>query len=221
MTSVLPKSSPRVRSRSQSASTGGSKGRRSARRAPSYEHKNADDLLGLLEAHVAASPQVLCSSGDPVFEAFLRAACFREERLVASRIRLKTAMITVVAVASDVWEVGVRRSRVLALKRAAAAAGRRVLVIPERRLRREPRCGNALLIAQAAQAAIGAEDRIAVMAALTEEPGMSLGDLIHVVQHAQDRVGAVLSLARQGVIEVDVRKPIGPLSSVWLCGGRD
>lgn len=221
MRAVLLKASPRLSLRRQNArakdvSSGGT----SARRTPFHEHKKPDDLRSLLEVHVAAWPQVLSWSEDPVFEAFWRAACFHEERLVASRVRLKTATITVVAVPSVVWEVGVRRSRVLALKRAVVAAGRRVLLIPEGPLRREPRLGNALLMARAAQAGIGAEDRIAVMAALAEEPGMLLGDLVHIVRDERDRVAAVLSLARKGVIEVDMRKPIGPLSAIWLCDWR-
>jgi hypothetical protein len=96
-----------------------------------------------------------------------------------------------------------------------------VVVLPEGALRREPRLGNTLLIARAAWAIIGAEDRIAVMAALAEEPGISLGDLAQAVRRGPDRVAAVLSLVKRGIVEVDRRKAIGPLTAVWQRGGHD
>ncbi len=173
-------------------------------------------LRRVLEAHVIASPLVVSASPDPACEE-LWCAALEDAGLAAMRVQLATRTATLVAVPSDLWRDGARRARALALKQAAARSGRRVVVMPEGALRREPRLGNAVLMAQAAQAAIGAEDRIAVMAALAEEPGMVLGDLIQLVRHEPDRVAAVLSLARSGVVDVDRRKPIGPLSAVWLC----
>lgn len=178
------------------------------------------DLRRVLEAHVAASPLVSSTSPDPICEALWRAACFQDGRIAAVRARLPSKTVTLVAVPSDLWIDGARRGRVLALKRTAVRSGRRVILVPEGALRREPRLGNAVLMAQAARTAIGAEDRIAVMAALAEEPGMALGDLIQVVRHAPDRVAAVLSLARSGVVDVDRRRPIGPLTPVWLRAGQ-
>lgn len=173
------------------------------------------DLRRVLEAHVIASPLVVSASPDPACEELWRAA-LHDGGLAAMRVKLVSRAATLVAVPSDLWRDGTRRARALALKHAAAQAGRRVVVVPEGALRREPRLGNAILMAQAARAVIGAEDRIAVMAALAEEPGMVLGDLIQLVRHEPDRVAAVLSLARSGVVDVDRRKPIGPLSAVWL-----
>lgn len=177
------------------------------------------DLGRLLEVHVAALPGVVAASPDPVCEALWRGACLRDERLAVLRVKLTSKVVTVVAVPSDIWTDGARRARVMALKRAAARSGRRMTLLPEGALRREPRLGNALVMAQAAQTTIGAEDRIAVMAALAEEPGIALGDLIQIVRHGPDRVAAVLSLARSGVVDVERRKPIGPLSRVWLRAG--
>lgn len=174
------------------------------------------DLARLLEAHVAASPHVLSAGPDPVCQELWRAACFHDERLVAMSVKLAAKLVTLVAVPDHLWLDSGRRTRVFALKRAAVRSGRRVMVLSEGALRREPRLGNAILMAQAAHALIGAEDRISVMAALAEEPGMALGDVIQVVRHEPDRVAAVLSLARSGIIEIDLRKPIGPLSPLWL-----
>jgi hypothetical protein len=176
-------------------------------------------LSRLLEAHVAASPHVVSAAAEPIFEAFWRAACFQDPRVAAVSVRTVSKVVTLVAIPSDLWTDSVRRARVLALKRAAIQSGRRVMILPEGALRREPKLGNAFLMAQAAHAVIGAEDRIAVMAALAEEPGMALGDLIQVVRHEPDRVAAVLSLVRSGVLEVDMRKAIGPQSPIWLCTG--
>lgn len=173
------------------------------------------DLRRVLEAHVVASPLVVSAGPDPACEELWRAA-LQDEGVAAIRVKLASRSVTLVAVPSDLWMDGARRARVLALKHAAARSGRRVIVVPEGVLRREPRLGNAVLMAQAARAIIGAEDRIAVMAALAEEPGMVLGDLIQLVRHEPDRVAAVLSLARSGVADVDRRKPIGPLSAIWL-----
>jgi hypothetical protein len=178
------------------------------------------DLSRLLEVHVAALPGVVAASPDPVCEALWRGACFRDERLAVLRVKLTSKVVTVVAVPSDVWMDGARRARVLALKRAAVHSGRRMTVLPEGALRREPRLGNALVMAQASQTTMCAEDRIAVMAALVEEPGLALGDLIQIVRHGPDRVAAVLSLARSGVVDVERRRPIGPLSQVWLRAGH-
>lgn len=173
------------------------------------------DLRRVLEVHVIASPVVVSAGPDPACEEFWRAA-LQDEGLAAMRVKLASRTVTLMAVSSDLWLDGARRARVLALKHAASRSGRRVIVVPEGALRREPRLGNAVLMAQAARAVISAEDRIAVMAALAEEPGMVLGDLIQLVRHEPDRVAAVLSLARSGVVDVDCRKPIGPLSAVWL-----
>jgi hypothetical protein len=177
-------------------------------------------LRELLDAHVAASPHVLSARPDPIFESFWNTASLRDERVAVLRVRLGSGPVTLVAVPSGVWARGGSRARILALKRAAVRAGRRVLVVPEGALRREPRLGNAVMLAQAASADIGPEDRIAVMALLAEEPGMVLGDLIQAVRQEDDRVAAVLSLARRGIVEVDLRGPIGPLSQVWLRAGQ-
>jgi hypothetical protein len=170
----------------------------------------------LLEAHVAASRHVVSAAPDLASQAVWRAACFQDERLAVMRAKLAAKSVTLVAVPADLWMDSARRARILALKRAAARSGRRVMIVPEGALRREPRLGNALLMAQAARALIGAEDRIAVMAALAEEPGMALVDLIEVIPQGPDRVAAVLSLARSGIVDVDLRNPIGPLSRIWL-----
>lgn len=215
-----PTSSKQVKSGSQSTPAARkSRDRLSTCSDRSFALPRSEDLRSLLDAHVAASPHVRSSIADPVFETLLRAACFQEERIIVVCVRLRTKAVTIVAVPADVWEVGVRRARILALKHAAVRAGRRVVLIPEGALLRQPRLGNACLMAGAADVGIGAEDRIAVMSALVEEPGMALGDLIQVVQHEPDRVAAVLSLARSGILEVDMRKAIGPQSPIWLCTG--
>jgi len=61
------------------------------------------------------------------------------------------------------------------------------------------------------------------MAALAEEPGITLADLAQAVRRGPDRVAAVLSLSfvKSGIVEVDRRRAIGPRTAVWLRGGDD
>ncbi len=174
-------------------------------------------LASVLDAHLLASPVVLCHGPDPAVAALERALGLLGRGLAIARARLLGRGITFVAIPATAWADPGSRAAVIALKRASRQIGRRSVLLQEAALRREPHLGNVLLVAAAAATPLPARDRIAVVGKLIDEPDATLADLALLVRDdGRDPVAGVLSLVATGVAEVDIRRPIGPMTQVWL-----
>lgn len=102
------------------------------------------------------------------------------------------------------------------LKSAAAVAGRTVILVPESFVRREPRLTNAFVIAEAAETAVGATDRMRMLVHLIESGGSApLLDLAGLVSSG-DPVAGVLGLVVEGGLHMDLDARLMPSSQVHL-----
>lgn len=106
-------------------------------------------------------------------------------------------------------ERGADREEALRLKREAARRGRRMVLMPARRLGRWPHRDCRQIVADAGHAKLTASERTRIMDALLDLGGSApLGDLARLVR-SEDPIASVLSLASRCVITVDMSQPIG------------
>lgn len=175
-----------------------------------------------LDAALIALPVVIGVGADPGVEALVRPLGLAEAGLVIRRVRiLDGRSVTVTAVPAITWVRPDGRDRVLALKRAARTAGRRVVLVPEGTLDRDPRMADALLIAGCAGARVAPGDRLALTIALMQAGGsMPLADAAELMVRSHDPVAAVLALVAGRVVGLDLRGPVGPDSQVLSLAGR-
>lgn len=81
-------------------------------------------------------------------------------------------------------------------------------------LRAEPRYTTLRLIMACKRTPVSAGDRVRILHHLDECGTMRLVDCASVVQNAQDGVAAVLALAVEGLVAVDINRPILPETPV-------
>ena len=97
--------------------------------------------------------------------------------------------------------------------RVASAAAERGLnwrPVTEASLRDDPRVANSRLIHNARAYAISAGDRIRVLQQLDETQGCSLLDAAKIVSAPANAVEMVLGLVMEGLVEMDLSKPLVP-----------
>jgi hypothetical protein len=142
-----------------------------------------------------------------------------EEKLVIVPVRGFGESFHIVTAPIGVW----RRNfeRLLDLKHKAAERNERVVLVPPSFIQREPRLGNARMVAEAFQISITGEDRMAVLIHLLENGGFSnFHDCAMSVVNNESPFSCVLSMAGMGLVDIDLGKPITPHTRVDLPGGR-
>ena len=95
-----------------------------------------------------------------------------------------------------------------------AEDGRAVLVETARTLRAEPRFTTVRLIMACRRTFVSAGDRVRILHYLDESGTARLVDCAGVVQNAMDGVACVLALAVEGLVAVDISRPILPETPV-------
>jgi hypothetical protein len=109
---------------------------------------------------------------------------------------------------------GVGRENALRLKRDAARRGRRLVLMPEKRLGRWPQRDCREIVAEAGHADLTASERVRIMEALLEAGGSApLGDLARLVR-SDDPIASILSLVSRCVVSVDMSKPLNAETQV-------
>jgi hypothetical protein len=173
-------------------------------------------LSARLDAALTVAPTVAAFGLDPAVEALMKPLGLQYAGDVIRRVRLHDGRsATVLAVLNEAWVDSDGRTRALALKRAAHAIGRRVVLVPEGSLYREPMMTNALLIAGCAWADVSPFDRLALMAVLLDSGGsMPLAEAAETMQRSDDPVAAVLCLVADRVVCLELSGPITPESRV-------
>lgn len=173
-------------------------------------------LAARLDAALTVLPRVAGFGIDPAVEALERPLGLADAGLVVRRVRLDDGRtVTAVTVPSTTWTRPGGHKDLLALKRAAGTLGRRVVLVPDAALEREPRAANAMLIAGCAGSPVSPSDRLGLMGALLEAGGsMPLADAADIMLRSDDPVAAILSLVAARVVGLDLREPIGPVSTV-------
>jgi hypothetical protein len=135
-------------------------------------------------------------------------------RAVAAR-----RLVTVVGVLGTVWRSEAARRSLRDLREAARFTGTRLVVVPEHAATRTTRRRTARVIAEAAGIGITAEDRLAVMQHLIEEGDSTLHRCACVVSSAAP-VSAVLAMASDGTVRIDLDHPLSPETRVELPSAR-
>ena len=178
-------------------------------------------LAACLDAVLIVTPVVTAITLDPVVEALEPCLGLGSAGLVSRRVRVADGRrLTVVGVPGSVWR-STAKTALLTLKAAAARVGRRVLLVPEGALDREPRMSDALLVAGCAGLAVAPADRLSLGAALIAASGsLPLADAAECMARADDPVAAVLSLFAGRVVGLDLGRPLGPESRVLVLEGR-
>jgi hypothetical protein len=93
--------------------------------------------------------------------------------------------------------------------------GLKTLTLDAAEIRRQPYATNCRLVWNCRNVNVQASDRVRILNALTEDGPMALGRLASEARWTTDAVGAVLSLACQDLVEVELQSsPLGPWTVV-------
>lgn len=101
-----------------------------------------------------------------------------------------------------------------AIADAAAAAGHGYRLETAATLRAEPRFSTMRLVASCRRVRVGAGDRVRVLAALDEAGTLPLIEAASAARGAVDGVAAVLALACEGIVAIELEGPLGPETRV-------
>ncbi|NBJ12591.1 hypothetical protein [Microvirga arsenatis] len=104
--------------------------------------------------------------------------------------------------------------RAAAIHGIASADGRPFLIETAASIRAEPRFTTTRLIMACKRTPVTAGDRVRILHQLDEVGAMRLVDCASAVMNTQDGVAAVLALACEGLIAVDISRPILPETQV-------
>ncbi|WP_262031522.1 hypothetical protein [Microvirga sp. Mcv34] len=106
------------------------------------------------------------------------------------------------------------RLRAAAIHGIASSDGRPFMIETAASIRAEPRFTTMRLILACKRTPVTAGDRVRVLHQLDEVGAMRLVDCASAVMNTQDGVAAVLALACEGLIAVDISRPILPETQV-------
>jgi hypothetical protein len=104
--------------------------------------------------------------------------------------------------------------RAAALHGSASADGRPFTIETARSIRAEPRFTTVRLVMACKRTPVTAGDRVRILHQLDETGAMRLVDCASAVMNTTDGVAAVLALACEGLISVDISRPILPETQV-------
>ncbi|WP_262296018.1 hypothetical protein [Microvirga sesbaniae] len=104
--------------------------------------------------------------------------------------------------------------RAAAIHGIASADGRAFVIETAASIRAEPRFTTMRLIMACKRTPVTAGDRVRVLHQLDEMGAMRLVDCASAVMNTQDGVAAVLALACEGLVAVDISRPILPETQV-------
>jgi hypothetical protein len=172
-------------------------------------------LEKVVDVLIAAQPGFESLGNDAVAEGLRLQHHFCEHDVAAVRVLCAGVRITALIVPRRLWHSSAHLARLVKLRAAVRALGHPSLLVPEGFVRRQPRLGNARLLAGAADIAVSGGDRMSILKLLTELPGSSLEECAEAVRLSEDPFGAVLALACAGDIEIDPREPFTPFSVIY------
>jgi hypothetical protein len=92
------------------------------------------------------------------------------------RIKVAFGPLTLILVPSAIWHGPAYKLRLLAIKKEAAFAGHRCMLVPEIPVRKQSRLGNAQLIEQAANTIVTPDQRLNILGQLLDGGRSNLFD---------------------------------------------
>ena len=139
---------------------------------------------------------------------------WRETEFVAIALRSGNRRFCVLTAPTSIWRN--RRQGLIEIKRKAAEAGLRVMLISPLFIQREPRMSNTRAIVDTRHIFLTAEDRMAVLLHVLENGYSTLQDCAAVIVDSEAPYSAVLSLVSMGLIDIDLDKPLHAQTRVDL-----
>ena len=122
-------------------------------------------------------------------------------------------MVLVVA-RTEVWRKA--KQTLIDVKRMAAHAKRRLILIPAGRIRRPTFISNCAIIGSSAATSVTATLRMTIVEQLIADPMSTIRDCATAITSHDDPIGAVFSMVSHGFLRVDLQKPLRPDSLVSL-----
>lgn len=178
-----------------------------------------DRLSRNLRALITLCPDVHLVENTPRLEDLLRQFGFRPFDVAVEALRMGCRAVTLVCAPYLTWHRD--GPQLMALKRAAADQGQRVVLIPESAVQRQPRLNTALAIADAVGTHIPPTARMQILAHIVENGGSaSINDCANAVTHP-DPVAAIFQMISDGVLAVDLSRALLPHSVVSLATPSD
>jgi hypothetical protein len=135
--------------------------------------------------------------------------------VVVREVSYRGKALTIICVPLGTWSSPGEMAMLLHLKTVMATLHRRVLLIPESWVRRQPRLDNALMVSGSAGSSMTVSTRMRVLTRLIEEDSASLSELAALVP-GDDPVSGILHLVTLGLLEIDLDRSIMPTSLVSL-----
>jgi len=146
-----------------------------------------DRLSRNLRALIALCPDVHLIENTPRLEVLLRQFGFRPFDVAVEALRIGCRAVTLVCAPYLTWHRD--GPQLMALKRAAADGGQRVVLIPESAVQRQPRLNTALAIADAVGTHIPPTARMQILAHIIASGGSaSINDCANVATSFPDFV---------------------------------
>lgn len=158
---------------------------------------------------ISAHPQCRYIGGNAAVEAIAASLGFQPHDLAIADVKIGRRIIALICVPHRLWDTPYPSSQVLDLRAKARTAGYAAVIVPQAVILREPRFGNAQLMARTKRITVDATSRMRVLAHLIENGASCLSELAELVEHS-DPFGAVLHLVTTGVISIDMGKCITP-----------
>ena len=138
----------------------------------------------------------------------------RESSYVADYEIVRDGVPVLVDIATDADLARHPLREILVGGAADAVDGRRLVVETSATLRTEPRLSTVKLVMACRHTHVSAGDRVRILHHLDECGSAPLVECAGTVQNARDGVAAVLALAVEGLVEIDIDRPILPQTPV-------
>lgn len=146
----------------------------------------------------------------------LAANCqFAPHDLIIVRVTSRKQIATLVIAPRRIWHSPERRLRLFVLKRNGQHVGRRIVLVPEPQLRKQPRLETAEQIVAATTATISTSERLLLEAFVQSERRPTLKSCGALIAGNPDPLGAILLLVSAGRLCVDLSRPITLSTQVW------
>lgn len=174
-----------------------------------------EQLRDLVHAH----PEAAYIGANGAVEGIAYSLGFAPHDLCVVDVQLAGKVVTLVCVPHQHWNRPASMAKVLDLRFQAKAAGHLVVLVPQSIVERQPRLGNAEIIARTAKVRVDSASRMIVLAHLIEHGDTSLSELAGLIQHS-DPFAAILHLVAVGAVAIDLERAITPSSLVGIPSAR-
>jgi hypothetical protein len=190
-----------------------------ARQRAKRHRKEAERTRANLHTLLAADARVRRRGPDHIVTDLSADVGFERHDLIIVRIAIERRSITLVIAPRRIWHRQEQRERLLLLKQFSRNVGRRVVLVPETVLRREPRRSNSLTVTAAARVAMSLSQRLRLSVAVLSCGGsVTLRDCLELLPEHEDPAGAVLAMVHARLLYLPLDQPITPESLVSTPG---